>query len=101
MAATGLEGFDGGVHTSNEWIDALASRLGSDDRRYAYRVLHAYLQALRDRLTLDDAAKLAAHLPHPLRGVFHEGWDPGKTPETYRDRRRFWPCRCREPHPWR
>jgi uncharacterized protein (DUF2267 family) len=89
MAATGLEVFDRSVHKSNEWLNALARRLGSDDRRYAYRVLRAYFQVLRDRLTVDEAAHLAVQLPHPLRGVFYEGWDPGKTQETYRDRDTF------------
>lgn len=89
MAATGLDAFDRSVQKSNEWLKALAQRLGSDDRRYAYRVLRAYLHVLRDRLTVDEAAQLAAQLPHLLRGVFYEGWDPSKVPETYRDRETF------------
>jgi uncharacterized protein (DUF2267 family) len=49
-------------------------------------VLRAYLQVLRDRLTIDEAAQLAAQLPHLLRGVFYEGFDPGGQPEKIRDR---------------
>jgi len=89
MATTGLDVFDRSVHKSNEWLKELMERLGSDDRRYAYRVLRAYFQVLRDRLTVDEAAQLAAQLPHLLRGVFYEGWDPSRTPETYRDRETF------------
>jgi uncharacterized protein (DUF2267 family) len=89
MAATGLDAFDGSVHISNEWLDALARELGGDDRRYAYRVLRAYLHVLRDRLTVDEAARLAARLPQQLRGVFYEDWDPRKRPETYQDRESF------------
>ena len=89
MAVTGLDVFDRSVHKSNEWLKALMERLGTDDRRYAYRVLRAYLHVLRDRLTVDEAAQLAAQLPHLLRGVFYEGWDPSRTPETYRDRETF------------
>jgi uncharacterized protein (DUF2267 family) len=89
MATTGLDVFDRSVHKTNEWLKDLMERLGSDDRRYAYRVLRAYLHVLRDRLTVDEAAQLAAQLPHLLRGVFHEGWDPSRTPETYRDRETF------------
>jgi len=48
--------------------------------------LRAYLQVLRDRLTIDEAAQLAAQLPHLLRGVFYEGFDPGHQPEKIRDR---------------
>ena len=89
MATTGLDVFDRSVHKSNEWVRGLMERLGSDDRRYAYRVLRAYFHVLRDRLTVDEAAQLAAQLPHLLRGVFYEGWDPSRTPETYRDRETF------------
>ena len=89
MATTGLDVFDRSVHKTNEWLKDLMERLGSDDRRYAYRVLRAYLHVLRDRLTVDEAAQLAAQLPHLLRGVFYEGWDPSRTPETYRDRETF------------
>jgi uncharacterized protein (DUF2267 family) len=89
MAATGLDVFDGSVHKSNQWLDALARGLGSDDRRYAYRVLRAYFHVLRDRLTVDEAARLAARLPQHLRGVFYEDWDPRKRPETYGDRDTF------------
>ena len=89
MAATGLDTFDRSLHKSNEWLKDLMERLGTDNRRYAYRVLRAYLHVLRDRLTVDEAAQLAAQLPHLLRGVFYEGWDPSRTPETYRDRETF------------
>jgi uncharacterized protein (DUF2267 family) len=89
MAATGLENFDRSLHKSNEWLKDLMEKLGTDDRRYAYRVLRAYFHVLRDRLTVDEAAQLAAQLPHLLRGVFYDGWDPSKTPETYRDLETF------------
>jgi uncharacterized protein (DUF2267 family) len=85
---TGLEKFDRSVHKSNEWLNSLARRLGTD-RRDAYRILRAYFHVLRDRLTVDEAAHLAAQLPHLLRGVFYEGWDPSRTPETYRHEETF------------
>jgi uncharacterized protein (DUF2267 family) len=86
---TGLDVFDRGMQKSNEWLKELEQHLGSDDRHYAYRVLRGYFHVLRDRLPIDEAAQLAAQLPHPLRGVFYEGWDPSKTPQSYRDRQTF------------
>jgi uncharacterized protein (DUF2267 family) len=86
---TGLDVFDRGMQKSNEWLKELEQQLGSDDRRYAYRVLRGYFHVLRDRLPVDEAADLAAQLPVPLRGVFYEGWNPSKTPQTYRDRDTF------------
>jgi uncharacterized protein (DUF2267 family) len=86
---TGLDVFDRSTQKTNQWLKALERRLGSQDRRYAYRVLRGYFHVLRDRLPIDEAAQLAAQLPHLLRGVFYEGWNPSKTPETYRDRDTF------------
>ncbi|MGZ6671483.1 MAG: DUF2267 domain-containing protein [Solirubrobacteraceae bacterium] len=62
--------------------------LDGADQALAWRVLRAYLQVLRDRLTIDEAAQLAAQVPHLRRGVFYEGFDPGHQPEKIRDRDR-------------
>jgi len=77
------------VHKTNEWLDDLAHELGTDDEAGAWRVLRAYLQTLRDRLTVEEAAQLAAQLPHLVRGVFYEGFDPTRQPEKLRDREAF------------
>src|ERR1700716_965562 len=50
---------------------------GWRDRHTAYRALRAILHALRDRLTVDEVAQLAAQLPMLIRGLYYEGWDPG------------------------
>lgn len=72
------------VEKAHVWLDEVAKQLGTDDHRLAYRVLRAYLHALRDRLTVDEAAQLAAQLPDLIRGVFYEGWNPSATPVRYR-----------------
>jgi uncharacterized protein (DUF2267 family) len=89
MAETGLEVIDRNIHQTNAWLNDLATELGTEDRQHAYRVLRAFFHVLRDRLTVEEAADLAAQLPHLLRGVYYEGWKPSKTPETYRDRETF------------
>jgi uncharacterized protein (DUF2267 family) len=58
------------------WLQDIAAELGDEDRQRAYRVLRAVLHALRDRLTMDAAAKLAAQLPTLIRGIYYENWDP-------------------------
>jgi len=65
---------------ANIWLEDVADELGDGDRQYAYRVLRAVLHVLRDRLTIDAAAKLAAQLPTLIRGIYYEGWDPSRTP---------------------
>lgn len=77
------------VAQTNAWLEEVASRLESNDHREAYRVLRAYLHALRDRLTVDEAAELAAQLPLLIRGIYYEGWDPSKTPVKYHQLEEF------------
>jgi len=88
MAGTTVDAVQRTVQKSNEWLHDLAADLGVDERT-AWRVLRAYLHLLRDRLTVDEAAQLAAQLPHLLRGVFYEGFDPRRQPERIRDREVF------------
>ena len=72
------------VEKTNIWLNDLAEELRSDDRKAAYRVLRAYLHAVRDRLTVNEAAQLAAQLPELIRGTYYEGWVPARTPVKYR-----------------
>lgn len=73
------------VEKAHIWLKELAEELGVEDRQYAYRVLRAVLHALRDRLTVDVAAKLAAQLPTMIRGIYYENWDPSRTPLPIHD----------------
>jgi uncharacterized protein (DUF2267 family) len=77
------------VEKTHIWLKELERELGVEDRRYAYRALRAVLHALRDRLTVDVAAKLAAQLPTLIRGVYYEDWDPSRTPLPIRDVEQF------------
>ncbi len=73
------------VEKTHIWLNEVAEALGDEDRQYAYRALRAVLHALRDRLTVDVAAKLAAQLPTLIRGVYYEDWDPSRTPLAIHD----------------
>ena len=73
------------VDQARHWMDEIATELGEDDRRTAYRALKAVLHTLRDRSTVEEAAQLASQLPELIRGAFYENWTPARTPERYRD----------------
>ena len=85
MTTTRVDLIDQSVEKAHIWINDMADELGIEDNHHAYRVLRSFLHALRDHLTVDGAAKLAAQLPTFVRGVFYEGWDPSRTPEHARD----------------
>lgn len=85
MTITRVDVIDRSVEKAHVWLNDLAEELVTEDGHHAYRVLRAFLHALRDRLSVDEAAALAAQLPILVRGVFYEGWDPSRTPEHARD----------------
>jgi uncharacterized protein (DUF2267 family) len=85
MSTIRLDIIDRSVEKAHVWINDVAEELGTEDEQRAYRVLRSFLHALRDHLTVDQAAKLAAQLPIFVRGVFYDGWDPSRTPEHARD----------------
>jgi uncharacterized protein (DUF2267 family) len=85
MTTNRLDVIDRSVEKTHIWLGDLTDELGSEDRHYAYRVLRAFLHALRDHLPVDEAASLAAQLPIFIRGVFYEDWAPSRTPEHARD----------------
>jgi uncharacterized protein (DUF2267 family) len=84
-----VQAIEHSARKANEWVEDLTRELDGADEALAWRVLRAYLQVLRDRLTIDEAAQLAAQLPHLLRGVLYESFDPGHQPEKIRNRDAF------------
>lgn len=73
------------VEKAHIWLKEVAKELGDQDRVYAYRALRAVMHSLRDRLTVDVAAKLASQLPTLIRGIYYEDWDPSRTPLAIHD----------------
>ncbi|HEX9443299.1 MAG TPA: DUF2267 domain-containing protein [Candidatus Binatia bacterium] len=89
MSMTGLEVFDTTVHKTNNWLNAVSRELGEEDKHKAYLAMRATLHALRDRLTVEEAAHLGAQLPMLMRGFYYEGWDPTGKPLKERHKEQF------------
>jgi uncharacterized protein (DUF2267 family) len=89
MTTAHVDVIDRSVQQTNIWLEEVAEACGVEDRRAAYRVLRAFLHALRDRITVDEAAQLAAQLPDLVRGIYYEGWDPSGTPQKYHEAEAF------------
>jgi uncharacterized protein (DUF2267 family) len=86
MSTATVDSIERTTQKTREWLGDLCEELATEDARSAWRLQRAYFHVLRDRLTIDEAAQLAAQLPHLLRGVFYEGFDPGHQPQLIRDR---------------
>jgi len=89
MSATGLRVFDETLHLTNSWLNELMKEMGWQDRHRAYLGLRLTLQELRDYLSVEEAAQLAAQLPMLVRGIFFEGWHPAHKPVKERNREAF------------
>ena len=76
--------FEHATQKAEAWIKDMMRELGTTDSRYAYHALSASLHALRDRLSVNEAAQLAAQLPLVVRGLYYEGWHPASTPIVVR-----------------
>lgn len=63
------------LETTRDWINELMITLGTDEAT-AFRTLRVVLHELRDQLTLEETADLAAQLPVLIRGYYYEGWRP-------------------------
>jgi uncharacterized protein (DUF2267 family) len=88
MSVGSVDAIERSVHKTNEWVNDVASEL-REDREDAWRELKAYVQTLRDQLTVEEAAHLSAQLPLVLRGAFYEGFDPTHQPAKQRRPEQF------------
>ena len=85
MTTTGIGTLDHAPQVFAEWLNELCDDLGWEKPR-AYMLLHETLHVVRDYLTPDEAADLAAQLPVLVRGVYYDGWVPSKTPVKPRNK---------------
>lgn len=88
MTATGLDVFDKTLQSTHAWLNEIGEALGPDKQR-SYHALRAVLTSLRDRLTVEQSAKLAAELPLLVRGIFYDGFRPTDAPLPLRSQQEF------------
>jgi uncharacterized protein (DUF2267 family) len=83
VVETGFATFNTTVDKTNLILHEIETSYGwpKERRQQSYAGLRAVLHAVRDRLSVDESAQLAAQLPVLLRGVYYEGWVPSRVPE--------------------
>ena len=89
MTTQHVDMIDRSAEQAHIWINDVADEYGTENKPEAYRILRAFLHAVRDRITVEESAQLSAQLPLLVRGIYFEGWRPSKTPQTYADRETF------------
>jgi uncharacterized protein (DUF2267 family) len=68
--------FETAIAEADVWLQSMIDELGTRDTAAALAALRTGLAAVRDRLTEEELAELAARLPVLVRGLFFEGWSP-------------------------
>ena len=86
MSTTGISTLDHAPQVAAEWLNQLCDDLDWREKPRAYLLMHETLHAIRDLLSVDEAAHLASQLPVLIPGIYYEGWGPSKTPVAERSK---------------
>ena len=89
MSVTAVCPIENTIDITNTWLKELMEELECEDAKQAYHALATVLHALNDRLTVVEAAGLAAQLPMLIRGLYYEGWARAGKPVKDRKREAF------------
>ena len=82
MASTGFEVFDETIQKTNLLLKAIEAEFDwTNHRNISYAALRSVLHVLRDRLTIQESAQLAAQLPLLVKGIYYDGWVPSVVPK--------------------
>lgn len=84
MSMTNVSSLNRSIEKTQIWLKELVEIGRLKDESQAYSVLRSVLHALRDRLTADEAAHLAAQLPLLIRGTYYENYKPARAPMSVR-----------------
>ena len=83
MMNTDVSALNHTLTETHEWLEELVRKGAFEGEQQAYSWFRAVLHAIRDRLTVEEAAHLASQLPMLVRGFYYEGWRPALAPNEW------------------
>jgi uncharacterized protein (DUF2267 family) len=89
MTVDAVSVFEHTIEITHTWLYDLMEQFGWQDKHRAFVALRAVLHALRDRLSVDDASRLAAQLPMSIRDIYYEGYHRAGEPLAERSKSEF------------
>ncbi len=84
-----IPGMDRAVNIAREWLLDFKSMTEIQNDDDVVGAIRAVLQALRDRLPVNEAADFGAQLPLIIRGIYFENWKPADKPLKLRTKKEF------------
>jgi uncharacterized protein (DUF2267 family) len=78
--STNIASLDRAVENVILWLSDIQKELGWDSRENVYAATKAVLQAIRDRLPIQEVVHLSANLPLVMKGMLMDGYDLTEKP---------------------
>ncbi len=90
--STNILSLDRAIQNTILWINDIQEELHWDSRDMVYKATKAVLQAIRDRLPIEELAHFSANLPMIMKGMLMDGYDPRDKPLKMKTIEEFYDC---------
>ncbi len=90
--STNITSLDRAIQNTILWLKDAQDELMWEDKEKVYRSTKAVLQAVRDRLPIEEIAHLLANLPMVMKGMMMDGYDYTQKPIRMRTVDEFYSC---------
>ncbi|HHP7232863.1 MAG TPA: DUF2267 domain-containing protein [Xenococcaceae cyanobacterium] len=84
MSYNGLTEFNRSLEKTQQMINDVAQKIQFEDKHLVFMGIKAVLQALRDRVPVEEAVDLGSQFTPLLAGFYYQGWKPAATPTKER-----------------
>jgi uncharacterized protein (DUF2267 family) len=90
--STNISSLDRAIQNAILWLKDIQDELKWDDKEKVYKATKATLQAMRDRLPIEEIVHLLANLPMVMKGMMMDSYDYQQKPVRMRTIEDFYSC---------